>query len=124
MLRGPAPRGAARTGGDDSLVDTVVDPLVDERGAERRLNIRRAHVADRRYGGHAPSHLIAAIRPSVEMMDRTISIEVFSDVVCPWCYIGKRRLDRALASLADDPEFPAGDVVFRPFQLDPHAPRG
>ena len=57
-------------------------------------------------------------------MGRTISIQVFSDLVCPWCYIGKRRLDRALASLADDPEFPAVDVVFRPFQLDPHAPRG
>jgi predicted DsbA family dithiol-disulfide isomerase len=57
-------------------------------------------------------------------MDRTISVEVFSDVVCPWCYIGKRRLDRAVATLADDPEFPAVDVVFRPFQLDPDAPRG
>ena len=57
-------------------------------------------------------------------MDRAISIEVYSDVVCPWCYIGKRRLDRALATLADDPEFPAVDTVLRPFQLDPHAPRG
>ena len=53
-----------------------------------------------------------------------VRIEVYSDLVCPWCHIGKRRLDRALTTLGNDPEFPAVDVVFRPFQLDPHAPRG
>jgi predicted DsbA family dithiol-disulfide isomerase len=57
-------------------------------------------------------------------MATAISIEVFSDVVCPWCYIGKRRLDRALTTLAEHPEFPGADVVLRPFQLDPRAPRG
>jgi predicted DsbA family dithiol-disulfide isomerase len=57
-------------------------------------------------------------------MATAISIEIFSDVVCPWCYIGKRRLDRALNSLSDDPDFPDADVVLRPFQLDPRAPRG
>jgi predicted DsbA family dithiol-disulfide isomerase len=46
-------------------------------------------------------------------------IEIWSDVVCPWCYIGKRRLERALADFpnADDVE-----VVWRSFQLDPSAP--
>jgi predicted DsbA family dithiol-disulfide isomerase len=60
----------------------------------------------------------------VEVTDRaTISIEVFSDVVCPWCFIGKRRLAKALGTLADDPEFDADvEVVYRPFQLDPRAP--
>ena len=53
-----------------------------------------------------------------------MSIEIFSDVICPWCYIGKRRLDRALTTLGDDPDFPGADVVLRPFQLDPRAPRG
>jgi predicted DsbA family dithiol-disulfide isomerase len=46
-------------------------------------------------------------------------IEIWSDVVCPWCYIGKRRLEAALA------EFPHADqveVVWRSFQLDPSAP--
>ncbi|GHJ37727.1 DSBA oxidoreductase [Streptomyces sp. TS71-3] len=45
-----------------------------------------------------------------------MQIEVWSDVVCPWCYIGKRRLDRALDRFAH-----AGDVevVWRSFQLDP-----
>ncbi len=52
-------------------------------------------------------------------------IEVWSDVVCPWCYIGKRRLAAAMAELAADPTFDAPiDIVYRPFQLDPTAPPG
>ena len=45
-------------------------------------------------------------------------IEIFSDVVCPWCYIGKRRLDAILDS-------PAGEglsVTWRPYQLYPQIP--
>ena len=47
-------------------------------------------------------------------------IEIWSDVVCPWCYIGKRRLESALETFehADDIE-----VVWRSFQLDPSAPQ-
>ncbi|WP_246187127.1 DsbA family oxidoreductase [Microlunatus speluncae] len=44
-------------------------------------------------------------------------IEVFSDPVCPWCYIAKRRLDQALAVV----DLPA-EVVWRSFQLDPTYP--
>ena len=52
-------------------------------------------------------------------------VEVWSDVVCPWCYIGKRRFAAATATLAEDPAFDSEiDVVYRPFQLDPHAPPG
>jgi predicted DsbA family dithiol-disulfide isomerase len=51
-------------------------------------------------------------------------IEIWSDVVCPWCYIGKRRLDKALAAFTGQHEGLAGDVeiVWRSFQLDPSAP--
>ena len=47
-----------------------------------------------------------------------MQIEVWADVVCPWCYIGKRRLQRALAErgIVDDVE-----IVHRAFQLDPTA---
>jgi predicted DsbA family dithiol-disulfide isomerase len=47
-------------------------------------------------------------------------IEIWSDVVCPWCYIGKRRLETALdrSGHRDDVE-----IVYRSFQLDPAAPR-
>lgn len=47
-------------------------------------------------------------------------IDVVSDVVCPWCFVGKRRLEQALA-LA--PEIPAA-VFWRPFQLDGTIPQG
>ena len=46
-------------------------------------------------------------------------VEVWSDVVCPWCYIGKRRLERALASFPHAAEV---EVVYRSFELDPEAP--
>lgn len=45
-------------------------------------------------------------------------IDIWSDVVCPWCYIGKRRLEEALESF-DHPV----EIVWRSFQLDPSAPR-
>jgi predicted DsbA family dithiol-disulfide isomerase len=49
-----------------------------------------------------------------------LTIEIWSDVVCPWCYIGKRRFERALAQFEhrDDVE-----VVWRSFELDPTAER-
>ncbi len=43
-------------------------------------------------------------------------IDVWSDVVCPWCYIGKRRLEEALATSGEQAE-----VVYHSFQLDPEA---
>jgi predicted DsbA family dithiol-disulfide isomerase len=54
-----------------------------------------------------------------------VFVEIWSDVVCPWCYIGKRRFETAAARLADDPGFDHDlNVVYRPFQLDPTAPPG
>ena len=37
-------------------------------------------------------------------MPKPLLIEIASDVICPWCYIGKRRLEKALASLKDEVE--------------------
>ena len=48
-----------------------------------------------------------------------ITIDVVSDVVCPWCYVGKHRLEQALAML---PERNFA-VFWRPFQLDPTIPK-
>lgn len=47
-----------------------------------------------------------------------LQIEVWSDVVCPWCYIGKRRLTAALEQSGIDAQ-----VRYRSFQLDPNTPR-
>lgn len=51
-------------------------------------------------------------------------LEIFSDVVCPWCYIGKRRFDRAVTNLATAGINLILEVNYRPFQLDPTAPIG
>ncbi len=53
----------------------------------------------------------------------TLAIDVVSDVVCPWCFIGKRRLEEALAQYAAErPDAPAPEVTWRPFQLNPGLP--
>lgn len=48
----------------------------------------------------------------------SLRIDVVSDVVCPWCLLGKRRLERALAARPDV----EATVVYHPFQLDPSTP--
>lgn len=48
-----------------------------------------------------------------------MQIDVVSDTVCPWCFIGKRRLDRAVAQRPD-----LGiEISWRPYQLDPNVPK-
>jgi len=44
----------------------------------------------------------------------TITVDVISDVICPWCFIGKRRLEKAIASLGVSVK-----VRWLPFQLNP-----
>ncbi len=51
--------------------------------------------------------------------DETLVIDVVSDVVCPWCYLGEKRLE---AALAEEPQPVA--VRWRPYQLDPTIPDG
>ena len=48
-----------------------------------------------------------------------MKIEIWSDVVCPWCYVGKRRFEQALAAFPHRDEV---EVVWRSFELDPQAP--
>ncbi|MFY1692688.1 DsbA family oxidoreductase [Plantactinospora sp. WMMB782] len=50
-----------------------------------------------------------------------MQLEVWSDIVCPWCYLGKRRLETALGQFAHADEV---EVVWRSFQLDPSYPKG
>ena len=54
-------------------------------------------------------------------MGKPLTIEVVSDVVCPWCYIGKRRLEKALALLGGEAQV---SVRYLPFQLNPDMPQG
>ena len=52
-------------------------------------------------------------------MPRPLLIEIASDVICPWCYIGKRRLEKALESLKGEVE---ARIEWLPFQLNPDMP--
>lgn len=53
-----------------------------------------------------------------------MKVEIWSDVVCPWCYIGKRRFERAVQALRDEGITEPIEVTWRSFQLDPSAPVG
>ena len=53
------------------------------------------------------------------MTTSPLAIDVFSDVVCPWCFIGKRRLEKAIALRPDIPV----EVHYRPYFLNPWVPR-
>ena len=58
-----------------------------------------------------------SVQPHMEKM--LVRIGIVSDVVCPWCYIGKRRLEKAMALTSDRFEF---EREYLPFELDPHIP--
>ncbi|HAL84039.1 MAG TPA: disulfide bond formation protein DsbA, partial [Rhodobiaceae bacterium] len=49
---------------------------------------------------------------------RVLHLDIISDVICPWCFIGKRKLDAALGELEDL----RVNLIWRPFQLDPTTP--
>ncbi len=61
----------------------------------------------------------APLRPTLIAMKK-LRIDVWSDIACPWCYVGKRRLEAALARF---PRRDAVEVVWRAFELDPSAKR-
>jgi predicted DsbA family dithiol-disulfide isomerase len=50
-----------------------------------------------------------------------VKVEIWSDVVCPWCYIGKRRFESALERFDDKADV---EIVWRSFQLNPSHPKG
>ncbi|MGL4406265.1 MAG: DsbA family oxidoreductase, partial [Notoacmeibacter sp.] len=52
---------------------------------------------------------------------KQISLDIYSDVVCPWCYIGLKRLEAAKALVPDDVSV---DISWRSYQLDPTVPDG
>ncbi|HET6335668.1 MAG TPA: DsbA family protein, partial [Polyangiales bacterium] len=53
-------------------------------------------------------------------MTKRLQVQIWSDIACPWCYVGKRRFEGALKQFAHAGEV---DVVWRSFELDPRAPK-
>ena len=54
------------------------------------------------------------------MTEKTVALDILSDPICPWCYIGKTHLETALAELPDNPFV----IQWHPFQLNPDMPAG
>nr|WP_314842386.1 DsbA family oxidoreductase [uncultured Microbacterium sp.] len=55
-------------------------------------------------------------------MTEPISIDIWSDIACPWCYIGKRNLEKGLEAVAGDDDAPEVNVTFHSFELSPDTP--
>lgn len=55
-------------------------------------------------------------------MTSPIRIDVWSDIACPWCYIGKRNLENGIAAASAGDDAPAVEVTFRSFELAPDTP--
>src|SRR5690606_29062687 len=104
-------RSAARARGDHRSADTATHPFVDQGGGERGVG-----GGDRRRIGHT-----SETTGTVKFVHHPLTVDIWSDVVCPWCYIGKRKFEAALDELAGDVEV---DVRYHAYQLDPHAPPG
>lgn len=51
-----------------------------------------------------------------------ISIDIWSDIACPWCYIGKRNLEKGLEATAGDDDAPRVNITFHSFELSPDTP--
>jgi predicted DsbA family dithiol-disulfide isomerase len=56
---------------------------------------------------------------STNTLEGSMDIEIWSDIACPWCYVGKRRFEAALAQFEHRDEV---NVTWRSFELDPEAP--
>ncbi|HZU92742.1 MAG TPA: DsbA family oxidoreductase [Microbacterium sp.] len=55
-------------------------------------------------------------------MTEPISIDIWSDIACPWCYIGKRNLEKGLDAVAGDEDAPQVSITFHSFELSPDTP--
>jgi predicted DsbA family dithiol-disulfide isomerase len=76
----------------------------------------------RRKKAGAMSTALPSSAAAAELVAAPLFVDVVSDVVCPWCYIGKRKLETALARLrAGEPDL-AATVRWHPFELNPDLP--
>ncbi|MCR2800944.1 DsbA family oxidoreductase [Microbacterium sp. zg-Y818] len=55
-------------------------------------------------------------------MTDAIKIDVWSDIACPWCYIGKRNLENGLAAASTDADAPIVEVTYHSYELSPDTP--
>src|SRR5882672_1827589 len=81
-------------------------------------------MTDRARGGVSFVLRIAPPQVPPRNFTMTLAIDIISDVVCPWCFIGKRRIEAALALYrARKPAAAAPQVTYHPCELNPDVPR-
>jgi predicted DsbA family dithiol-disulfide isomerase len=90
----------------DVFVGAARRPALVDDAVGLRKSPRRSDTT----GGNIPVRADVAV---------AVKVEVYSDIACPWCYIGKHRFEQALGEFAGAADV---DVVYRPYQLDPDAP--
>ncbi|MGL4231281.1 MAG: DsbA family protein, partial [Casimicrobium sp.] len=59
---------------------------------------------------------------STNSSPQTLTVDIVSDVVCPWCYVGKRHIEAALATRRREHPNEAVVIRWHPFQLNPDLP--
>src|SRR5260221_14234263 len=70
---------------------------------------------------YLPSGTLESYHTPTMSDDNTLTVDIVSDVICPWCFIGKRRLERALPAIPREKTGRGGGL---PFQLNPQMPAG
>ncbi len=122
------PEGSQGASGKAAAHLSTFAPPAPERDLNLRqnLNPRQAHArsvpgpqqAHGRSATGRPAQMRVAFFPGYALNCCVMQIDIVSDTVCPWCFIGKRRLERALAARPER----AVEVGWRPFQLNPDLP--
>jgi len=81
-------------------------------------------MVSRRYGRTVDIVETNAAAPTRPPTRPVVTVDIYSDVVCPWCYIGKRKFESGLDIVAGEELGVDFDVTYRPYQLDPAARPG
>ena len=63
----------------------------------------------------------ALAKPTTHSSAARVQVEIWGDLICPWCYLGRARFEQALAAF---PDRAMVDVIHRSFELDPSTPQG
>src|SRR5262245_57800061 len=92
----------------------LIEPSRARLSHAKRCALCARKTRPRRFGAPSPWNICQRLG-----VGSVVRIDIWSDVVCPWCYIGKRHLEEALEGFAHRDEV---EVVYRSFELDPTAP--
>ena len=120
------PRASARAASNASDVPgrTCDDGVLEDHGADatgrRRWNTRADGPVAPGVDGRSVAPGPGAGEETKEHEVTVVEVEIWSDVVCPWCYVGKRQFEEALAGSTTPTRW---TVSWRSYELDPTSPR-